>query len=222
MTRLIPLLFEPGDRMSLDEFLERWEQMPELKFAELIDGVVYMVPHRSHDHALHDSHVRLLMGTYATRTRVCECLADPTWLMLSSAPQPDTALRLLPEFGGKTRIERNLATGSPELVAEVCRSSRSYDLGPKLALYQRAGVAEYIAVLLEERRIDWRRLEAGSYRILQADRAGLLKSSVYPGLWIDEQAFWAEDSSSLLAALEDGLRSAESHQFLAQVGAKQP
>ena len=45
MTYLIstdPILLSPGDRMSRDEFLARWEQMPSLKRAELIDGVVYM------------------------------------------------------------------------------------------------------------------------------------------------------------------------------------
>jgi hypothetical protein len=36
-----PLLFEPGDRMSREDFLdlERWEQMPHVKNAELINGV---------------------------------------------------------------------------------------------------------------------------------------------------------------------------------------
>ena len=29
-----PLLFEPGDRMSREEFIARWEQMPALKRAE--------------------------------------------------------------------------------------------------------------------------------------------------------------------------------------------
>jgi hypothetical protein len=38
----IAMLLAPGDRMELEEFLERWEQLPELKFAELIDAVFYM------------------------------------------------------------------------------------------------------------------------------------------------------------------------------------
>ena len=37
-----PLLFEPGDSMGQEEFLSRWERMPELRFAELIKGMVYM------------------------------------------------------------------------------------------------------------------------------------------------------------------------------------
>jgi hypothetical protein len=28
--------------MDPDEFLSRWERMPDVKFAEFIDGVVYM------------------------------------------------------------------------------------------------------------------------------------------------------------------------------------
>ena len=31
-----------GDRMSRNEFLGRWEQIPEIKRAELIDGMVYL------------------------------------------------------------------------------------------------------------------------------------------------------------------------------------
>ena len=89
--------------------------------------------------------------------------------MLGSAPQPDLTLSLKPEYGGKVKIgPRELATGLPELVVEVCRSSRSYDLGPKLALYERAGVPEYLAILVEERRI----LEQSRYRLMEALGAG--------------------------------------------------
>jgi len=31
-----------GQRLTVKEFLRRWEAMPEVKFAELINGVVYM------------------------------------------------------------------------------------------------------------------------------------------------------------------------------------
>lgn len=52
LLHLEPQLFEPGDRMGREEFISRWERMPELKFAELIDGVVYVpspvsIPHGS-------------------------------------------------------------------------------------------------------------------------------------------------------------------------------
>jgi hypothetical protein len=31
-----------GQRLSREEFMRRWEAMPQLKFAELIKGMVYM------------------------------------------------------------------------------------------------------------------------------------------------------------------------------------
>ena len=91
-------------------------------------------------------------------------------------------LRLLPEYGGGSRIVNKLASGIPDLVVEVCRSSRSFDLGPKLAMYQRVGVPEYLAVLVEEQRFEWRRLHDGSYRIHPTGEDGIAKSDVFPGL----------------------------------------
>ncbi len=38
---LVPALCD-GDRLTRDEFMQRWEAMPDLKFAELLDGVVQM------------------------------------------------------------------------------------------------------------------------------------------------------------------------------------
>ena len=37
---LDPPLLSPGDQMHREELIERWNRMPELKFAKLIDGVV--------------------------------------------------------------------------------------------------------------------------------------------------------------------------------------
>ena len=212
-----PLLFEQGERLTLDEFLARWEQMPGLKFAELIDGVVYMPSPLSFEHGRRDNHVQTLLGLYALRTQVCEAVSNATWLMVGNAPQPDLVLALLPEYGGARRLSGKLASGVPELVLEICGSSRSFDLGPKMAMYQRAGVAEYVAVLLEEQRIEWRQLEQGSYRIQSPDAAGSLKSMMFPGLWLNEPAIWSRDSAAMLHTLEAGLQSEECEAFVARV-----
>jgi Uma2 family endonuclease len=216
LVQVVRLLFEPGDRLSLDEFLERWEQMPELKFAELIDGVVHMPSPVSIEHGDRDSQLNLLLGTYAMRTRVCAVGSNATWLMVGSAPQPDIALRLLSEFGGRTTVSRGLASGAPELVVEISHSSRSFDLGPKLALYQRAGITEYVVALLEEQRVEWRILEGASYRLLEADSSGVLKSVQFAGLWLNEPAFWQGDAAGMMATLEDGLRSEKCREFLSR------
>jgi len=209
-----PLLFESGDCMSREEFLARWEQMPEVNKADLIDGVVYMPSPVSKTHGRFDAPFHILMERYAEATPGCEWLPNVTWLMLESAPQSDIALYILPEYGGRTGEVDDLAAGSPELVVEVAKSSRTYDLGPKLALYQRAGVLEYIAALVEERRIEWRVLEAGSYRLMRPDSDGILRSRVFPGLWLDSAAFWHRDKARLLAVLEEGQGSEEHARFV--------
>lgn len=95
-----PLLFEPGERLTLDEFLRRWEQMPGLKFAELVDGLVHMPSPVSLEHSQRDGHIHAPMIFYAARTGVCELLPNPTLLVAGSAPQPDALPRLLPAYGG--------------------------------------------------------------------------------------------------------------------------
>lgn len=210
-----PLLFEPGDRLSREEFLDRWECMPELKNAELIDGVVYMPSPVSLIHDRFDTHFLLILSYYAARTPGCSCLKNATWMMLESAPQPDGALRILPEYGGRSGELDKYAAGAPELAIEVTRSTRSYDLGPKLALYQRAEVQEYAVALIEDKRIEWRVLENGSYRLMPADADGIFRSIVFQGLWLDHAAFWRDDAPGLLTVLERGLATEEHARFIA-------
>ena len=203
------LLLAPGDRMDLKEFLDRWERAPELKFAELIDGLVYMPSPVSVSHSEFDFLAQTVFGYYRLRSGICAALTNPTWLMLGSAPQPDLAISLNAEYGGKLKVtSRDLASGLPELIVEVCRSSRSYDVGPKLALYERAGVPEYLAILVEERRFEWRILIQDRYRLLEA-AGGIFRSRTLPGLWIEERAFWSGDGTRLLAVLDEGMQSEE-------------
>ena len=209
MTHLIPigpLLFESGDRLSREEFLKRWECAPGLKKAELIDGVVYLPSPVSLPHGSFDTIIQMVLNNYAANTPGCEPFSNTTWLMLESAPQPDSSLCWVPATG-KIETTKDLATGAPELVIEIAVSRRSYDLGPKLALYQKAGVQEFVAVLIEEECIEWRVLESGSYRLMQADTAGIFRSKVFPGLWIDSAALWRRDRGQLLAVLEQGVQA---------------
>jgi hypothetical protein len=83
--------------------------------------------------------------------------------MSGSAPQPDAYLRILPSHGGQSGNEGPLGAGAPELAVEVCLTSTHIDFGPKLALYQRAGLREYITVEALGRQVIWRVLENGVY-----------------------------------------------------------
>src|SRR6202167_3191004 len=135
-----------GERLTVEEFLRGWGELPELKRAELIDGVVYVPSPLSLDHGSLDTRIVLWLAYYAQATPGCKAGSNSTWLMLGSAPQPDVYLRILPSHGGQSRNERQFGAGAPALAVEICVTSTEIDFGPKLALYQRAGVREYITV----------------------------------------------------------------------------
>ena len=108
-------------------------------------------------------------------------------------------------------------SGAPELIVEVAVSSRSRDFGAKKRLYERAGVQEYITVETLLPRIVWRVLVDRSYREIQPDGDGVLRSQCFPGLWLDTEAFWAEDGGRMTATLNAGLESNAHREFVEQL-----
>src|ERR1700733_7692092 len=144
-----------GDRLTREEFLRLWEAHPEIKRAELIGGIVYMPSPLSVDHGAQELVVSYWFGLYKTHTRGTAAGNNTTSFILDDSPQPDVNLRILPEFGGGSWLEKwgkhRYLAGVPELFAEVSLSSIAYDLHQKLELYQTARVPEYLAILVYER-----------------------------------------------------------------------
>lgn len=85
----------------------------------------------------------------------------------------------------------------------------------KRRVYARSGVQEYLAVQMYERRLDWFVWREGVYESLQPDESRLLRSEVFPGLWLQTTAFWAGDLAGMLAAVQQGLASEEHAAFVA-------
>jgi len=210
----------PGQRLTVQEFLRRWEAMPELKFAELIDGVVYMPSPQTKDHGRAEIRIDTWLGTYIADTPGCDAGSQSTWLMLQSAPQPDCYLWVRHEYGGQSTTQGKYHIGAPELATEICLTSAGYDLGVKKALYQTAGVREYIAILMEEEEIRWHRLVKGEYELCRPTSRGVFHSRVFPGLWLDGPALWNYDVARLLHTLERGLRSADHAAFVKKLAAR--
>lgn len=206
-----------GQRMSREEFLTRWEALPDLKHAELIEGIVYVSSPVSRDHGVFDISAHGWLGLYAWHTPGGEAGNNVTWMMLESSPQPDAFLMISPQYGGKARAEGKFWGGAPDLVVEVCLTSTDYDFGPKLALYQRAGVREYLTLESFRKRTVWRVLVNGSYAAIQPDADGYYRSRVFPGLWLDAGAFWREDGPTVQRVLEQGLASDEHAAFIEQL-----
>jgi Uma2 family endonuclease len=209
-----------GERLTVEEFLRRWEDLPDLKNAELIDGVVYVSSPVSLNHGSLDFLIHWWLGYYAQATPGCKGGSHSTWLMSGSAPQPDAYLRILPSHGGQSGNEGPLGAGAPELAVEICVTSTEIDFGLKLALYQRAGVREYITVEQFGQRMIWRVLENGAYVAQTLPADGIVRSQVFPGLWLDLAAFWADDGAKMLAVLNAGLASQDHRDFVARLAAK--
>lgn len=219
----LPQLTQPalttGDRLSVDQFLRVWDSLPSLKNAELIDGVVYVASPVTRSHWNLDIRLIGLLRHYAIFTPGCQAGNNGTWLMLDSAPQPDAFLRILPSHGGQSNDNhRNYPAGAPELAAEICITSTEIDFGRKLSLYQRAGVREYITVEELSSRLTWRHLQPdGSYSPIHPDATGIIRSQVFPGLWLDTAAFWADDGVALQRTLDAGVASPEHAAFRASL-----
>lgn len=127
-------------------------------------------------------------------------------------PQPDLFLRILPENGGQSGESGSYASGAPEMIIEVTGSTLSRDLGVKLELYRENRVLEYLTVLLQPQRIIWRRLTRGRYSEIEPGEDGILRSRVFPGLWLDPGAIW-NPKKSIRRALERGLKTPEHAAF---------
>jgi Uma2 family endonuclease len=208
---------EPGDRLTRDEFERRYEAMPEVKKAELIEGFVYMpFPVRLYRHAQPHSHLVTCFGNYRAATPGVGIGDNSTArLDLDNEPQPDAMLFILPDRGGQARVsEDDYLEGAPELVAEIASSSVSFDLHTKKNVYRRCGVREYVVWRVLEGEIDWFALEAGEYKPVAPDAAGFVKSRVFPGLWLDSAALVAGDLTKALAAVQAGIASAEHGEFV--------
>lgn len=199
---------ENGDRLKRPEFHRRYQAMPEVKKAELIEGTVYMPsPVRVKAHSRPHQMINTWLGTYWARTPGTDCGDNASiFLDLDNEPQPDAYLRLTEAAGGKSRETRSdYLEGPPELIVEIAGSSASYDLHPKKAVYARSGVQEYVVWRTEEGALDWWELVEGEYTPLPKDAVGRIQSRVFPGLILDVPALLAGDLRKVLAALSDQL-----------------
>ena len=213
-------VLENGDCLTRAEFERRYEAMPHLKKAELIEGVVYMPsPVRHSQHGSPHAHLVGLLFQYAANTPGVEVGDNSSVrLDLDNEPQPDALLFIHPAHGGRVRIAPDgIIEGAPELVAEVASSSVSYDLHAKLHVYRRNGVQEYVVWRVLEREIDWFVLRGGQYEPRSADAQGLIRSEIFPGLWLDPAAVARGDLTTALAVAQQGLTSPEHQAFSARL-----
>ncbi len=130
---------------------------------------------------------------------------------------------ILPESGGQVRIsDDDYVEGAPELVAEVSSSTASIDPGQKFHVYRRNNVREYIVWRVLDRQVDWYVNRDGRFEPLPLSADGIVRSEVFPGLWLDVAALVRNDRKAVQAALQQGLDSAEHAEFVARLERDRP
>ncbi|MGH7134802.1 MAG: Uma2 family endonuclease, partial [Pirellulales bacterium] len=145
----------------------------------------------------------------------CSALGDGRSFDDLNEPQPDLLLAIESTAGGQLRVdEDDYYAGPPDFIAEVAASSVSYDLHAKLRVYEREGVREYLVWRTRDGEIDWFRLDQGKYMPIAPDAAGIVKSTVFPGLWLDCAALLRRDLPRVFAVLQEGIATPEHAAFV--------
>ncbi len=214
--RFAPL--ENGDHLSVVEFERRYDAMPNLKKAELVDGIVFMNAAVSGYHGEPHGHLITWLGLYRIGVPGVQLLVDTTVRFnRRNVFQPDGLLRVPEGFGGRSLVvEGGYVKGPPELVAEVAASTVSLDLHRKLETYRRQGVPEYVVWRVHDEELDWFVLRNGAYERMGA-RDGLLRSTVFPGLWLDSSALLKGDLRRVQEVVQLGLATPEHAAFVAEL-----
>jgi len=218
-TNAVPIL-ESGDRLTRQEFERRYEAMPWVKKAELIEGEVHMPsPVRWNHHARPHANLIGWLVSYSAHTPgVGVGDNGSVRLDMENEPQPDAAMIIEPAFGGQVTLDPDdYVVGGPELTGEVAASSVSIDLHKKFRVYRRNRVKEYIVWRVEDRAIDWFVERQVEFERLPLSSAGYYQSQVFPGLWLDPEAMAQGELAKVLQVLEQGLASPEHAAFVAQL-----
>lgn len=210
-----------GDCLTQPEFHRLYEQMPENFKAELLDGVVFVCEPLGIPHA--ESHLLLgaVFAAYRFATPGVKAGDNGSVILgRKDEVQPDLIMRILPEYRGQSTITKkgSYIKGAPELVAEIAHSSRSIDLHLKKQRYARAGVFEYIVFCLDPAGLRWFDLPKDCE--LEADSKGILRSCIFPGLWVGSKELLEDQYYPLMDILNQGLLSAQHADFVVRLKAR--
>ncbi len=195
---------ESGDRLTREEFHRRYLARPDIKRAELVEGVVYVAsPIRF---TFHDEPAALVIAwlvAYAAKHPEVRVGGSATlYLDGDNEVQPD-AFAFIENLPDGPRIdEDDYIVGAPQLVVEVAASSVSYDLHDKKEIYRRNRVLEYVVWRVLDGLIDWFRLAGDDYVLVEPNEDGIIESTVFPGLRLSVPRMLARDRAGVLAPLD--------------------
>lgn len=215
-------LIRNGDEMTQPEFFRLYSRTKGFR-AELLDGTVFVREPLSNTHGINHVKLTTIFAFYESETEGVQT-SDNASVILSPKDevQPDLLLRILPHYKGQTRDVRRKKEwyigGAPELVAEIAASSRSDDLHKKRVRYERAGVRELVVLCLYPRKLFW--FDLCRHSELLPDTKGVLRSTVFPGLWISEPGVLSQNYKECMRVARRGVESREHAEFVRQLSGR--
>lgn len=196
-----PVILESGDRLIRTEFHDRYCARPDIKKAELVEGVVYVASPVRSLHGQPHADIMGWLSAYRARTPGVH-LDDNSTVILDddNEVQPDASL-WREASAGPHLTEDGYIEGAPQLVVEIAASSASYDLHDKMRAYQRNRVQEYVVWRVLDEAIGWFRLVDGEYARVEPNEHGIIESEAFPGLRLNVPKMLAGDLAGVLAEL---------------------
>ncbi|MBG1269527.1 hypothetical protein [Nostoc sp. WHI] len=94
------------------------------------------------------------------------------------------------------------------------------DIAPKNtipALENGDRLTQNIVWRFQDRELDWFRLTFGKYILLDSNSEGIIKSEVFPGLWLDKEALLAGNLAKVIEIVQQGLTTVEHQNFVKQL-----
>lgn len=211
---LLPV--EAGDHLDQKAFHAWYQGMSASTRAELVEGVVYLPsPLRAPHGRIHSQLMGWLLE-YQDATPGVDLLDNATVILGDdSEVQPDACLLIPKSHGGQAgESEDQYIVGAPELVAEVALSSRSYDLHSKRRAYEKAGVQEYLVLVVAEQQAIWFVREDDKFNSMPAGDDEIFRSRVLGGLWLDPRALFQADRARVREVGRAGFASEEHRRIL--------
>jgi Uma2 family endonuclease len=190
----------PG-KMTYEEFLS-WAD--EDSWAEWVNGEVIILTPASNRHQDLATFLAALLRFFVEARQIGRVLSAPFQMKLG----PDLPGRgpdiLFIAHENLDRLQNAYLDGPADLVVEIIsRDSRARDRGEKFYEYEQGGVREYWLLDYLRRQAEFYHLGSdGIYRSVPLDAAGIYRSAVLNGLWLEVNWLWQEPLPLLLTVLK--------------------
>ncbi|MCS6950632.1 MAG: Uma2 family endonuclease [bacterium] len=197
----------PATRMTCEQF---YQWLKEDLHAEWVKGEVVLMSPVDYQHQDVAGFLLEIVRAYVRIRQLGKVAHEPFQMKLGeSSRAPDL---LFISNANPHRLKETYLDGAADLVVEVISSeSRARDRGEKFYEYEAAGVLEYWLVDPERKQAEFYQLgEDGVYRAALIGSAGVYRSRVVEGMWIEVEWLWQQpDVLEVLRAW--GLLDASTH-----------